>query len=225
MKMNSKGLALLKSLEGCRLTAYKLKGETYYTIGYGHYGKDVKKDMKITFDEAEALLKKDLEKYEGYVTKYALSKFPSMNENQFSALVSYCYNRGLGGLKELVNNSESLSDMALKFTIYWGKNANYKGALIQRRKSEQRLFQTSDSACLKYPVPEPVLKRGSMGIQVNRLQMVLNAILTVKLNVDGHFGPLTESAVKTFQKQNGLKVDGSYGPVTYKKMIEVIRGL
>ena len=36
MTTGDKGLALIKQFEGCSLKAYKLPGERYYTIGYGH---------------------------------------------------------------------------------------------------------------------------------------------------------------------------------------------
>lgn len=138
--MNKEGLALLKSLEGCRLTAYKLSNEKYYTIGYGHYGADVKKGQTITQAEAEALFLKDLEKFEKHVDNVAVKKFGALTPNQHAALTSYCYNRGLGGLKELVNNSGSLQELGNNFPRYWGSNVTYKTALINRRKKEQALF-------------------------------------------------------------------------------------
>lgn len=138
--MNKEGLALLKSLEGCRLTAYKLSNEKYYTIGYGHYGADVKKGQTITQAQAEALFLKDLEKFEKHVDNVALKKFGVLTANQHAALTSYCYNRGLGGLKELVNNSGSLQELGNNFPRYWGSNVTYKNALINRRKKEQALF-------------------------------------------------------------------------------------
>lgn len=54
-----------------------------------------------------------------------------------------------------------------------------------------------------------VLKRGSRGEDVKKLQALLF------LMVDGIFGPLTEEAVKEFQKANGLKVDGIVGVNTW----------
>ena len=48
MKASSDIIEYIKSKEGCRLTAYKLSGEDYYTIGYGHHGPDVKEGQKIT---------------------------------------------------------------------------------------------------------------------------------------------------------------------------------
>jgi murein DD-endopeptidase MepM/ murein hydrolase activator NlpD len=52
------------------------------------------------------------------------------------------------------------------------------------------------------PKTEKVLKLGSKGAQVRRLQGAL------KLKQDGQFGPITETAVKAFQKKNGLTETG-----------------
>jgi peptidoglycan hydrolase-like protein with peptidoglycan-binding domain len=58
-----------------------------------------------------------------------------------------------------------------------------------------------------------VLKRGHKGEEVEALQTELNA-LGVHCDIDGHFGPGTESAVKMFQKAFGLTADGVVGPKT-----------
>ena len=57
-----------------------------------------------------------------------------------------------------------------------------------------------------------VLKLGSRGNEVKLLQEKLN------LKTDGIFGPLTEEAVKDFQRSNGLKVDGIVGANTLSKL-------
>lgn len=61
-----------------------------------------------------------------------------------------------------------------------------------------------------------LLKKGSKGKDVETLQSDLNkAKAKPKLTVDGIFGPLTEAAVKAFQKANApLKVDGLAGKNT-----------
>lgn len=56
------------------------------------------------------------------------------------------------------------------------------------------------------------LKLGSRGSDVITLQKKLN------LQADGIFGPLTEEAVKEFQKANGLSVDGIVGAKTWAKL-------
>ncbi|MEM8552987.1 MAG: peptidoglycan-binding domain-containing protein [Pseudomonadota bacterium] len=68
------------------------------------------------------------------------------------------------------------------------------------------------------------VRRGSSGIPVPELQSVLNDRtqgLNIKLVVDGKFGPLTESAVRKFQKQYGCEVDGIVGPETWGTVDEV----
>jgi hypothetical protein len=57
-----------------------------------------------------------------------------------------------------------------------------------------------------------VLKKGSKGESVKTLQEFL------KLTADGIFGPKTESAVKSYQKKNGLVPDGIVGTKTWAHM-------
>ena len=57
-----------------------------------------------------------------------------------------------------------------------------------------------------------ILKLGSRGNEVKVLQEKLN------LKADGIFGPLTEEAVKDFQRSNGLEVDGIVGVDTLSKL-------
>jgi putative chitinase len=57
-----------------------------------------------------------------------------------------------------------------------------------------------------------LLKKGSTGEDVKKLQAKLG------LNPDGDFGPKTEAAVKSWQKENGLKDDGIVGNGTWGKM-------
>ena len=57
-----------------------------------------------------------------------------------------------------------------------------------------------------------ILKLGSRGNEVKVLQEKLN------LKADGIFGPLTEEAVKDFQRSNGLEVDGIVGVNTLSKL-------
>jgi peptidoglycan hydrolase-like protein with peptidoglycan-binding domain len=56
------------------------------------------------------------------------------------------------------------------------------------------------------------LKIGSTGNSVRYLQSVL------EIRADGQFGPVTDKAVKAFQRANGLKADGIVGPLTWAKL-------
>jgi peptidoglycan hydrolase-like protein with peptidoglycan-binding domain len=65
----------------------------------------------------------------------------------------------------------------------------------------------------------PVLRRGSNGDTVRELQSKLNALgATPPLVVDGIFGPLTEGAVKAFQRDHSLGDDGVAGVQTWKAL-------
>lgn len=57
-----------------------------------------------------------------------------------------------------------------------------------------------------------ILLRGLKGEPVRRLQEKLG------VDVDGDFGPGTEKALKDYQKDNDLKVDGIAGPDTFAHM-------
>ncbi len=88
MKTSDQGIELIKSLEGCSLKAYPDAGG--YSVGYGHYG--VEPGLVITQDEAEELLRGDLYTAERAVERYCAG----LNQAQFDALVSLCYNIGSG---------------------------------------------------------------------------------------------------------------------------------
>ncbi len=69
------------------------------------------------------------------------------------------------------------------------------------------------------------LKKGDSGIEVKRLQMLLNSLLvpSPRLKEDGGFGGRTHDAVMRFQQQRGLKVDGIVGPGTWMAVGQVAR--
>ena len=69
-----------------------------------------------------------------------------------------------------------------------------------------------------------ILKRGSRGREVRVLQRQLNAVLGSgkAISADGIFGNATESAVKQFQRQAGIRADGLAGPVTKQKLEHAI---
>ena len=78
MKTSQNGINLIKSFEGCRLQAYKaVPTEKYWTIGYGHYGADVKQGMVITQGRADAYLVSDLGRFEAKVNKSPVTTIKS----------------------------------------------------------------------------------------------------------------------------------------------------
>ncbi len=61
-------------------------------------------------------------------------------------------------------------------------------------------------------------KYGSRGEEVKKIQQKLKNYGLYGGNIDGIFGKQTQNAVRTFQKNNGLAVDGIAGPKTLKAL-------
>ncbi len=140
LRINAAGLSLIKEFEGLRLEAYQdIVG--VWTIGYGHTGPEVTKGKVITTSEAEELLSRDVEKFSAGVRKLVP---PSCNQNQFSALVCFSYNVGLGALgkstllkKFVAGDSAGAADEFLKWNKAGGKEV---AGLTRRRVAERALF-------------------------------------------------------------------------------------
>ena len=66
--------------------------------------------------------------------------------------------------------------------------------------------------------PSGTLKLGSQGDEVRNVQRKLRELGFYKGTVDGDFGEATEKAVKAFQQQYGLTVDGKVGSATMAKL-------
>jgi len=94
MKTSKQGIDLIKFYEGFRADAYKCPAGVW-TIGYGHTGKDVHAGDKVSPEYASYLLATDLAAFEQKVSE--LVKVP-LKQNQFDALVSFCYNCGAANL-------------------------------------------------------------------------------------------------------------------------------
>jgi lysozyme len=140
MRTNQRGIDLIKKYEGLRLKAY-LCPANVWTIGWGHTG-DVKKGDVITEHQAEAILDVDLDKFERGVTD--LLKGCIYNQNQFSALVSFAFNLGLGALSKSTllklfkaGDAKGAADEFTKWKYAAGK---VLPGLLKRRIEERALF-------------------------------------------------------------------------------------
>lgn len=145
MKINEAGINLIKSFESLRLNSYLCPAKVW-TIGYGHTGKNIKKGMTITEEQANDYLKNDLVYFENIVSK---SVEVDLNENQFSALVSFVFNIGEGSflastLLKLLNNGDYKG--AAEQFLRWNKsNGKVLPGLTRRRKEEVELFLKDDA--------------------------------------------------------------------------------
>ena len=144
-KINAAGLELIKHFESLRLKAYQ-DSVGVWTIGWGHTGLShndgtVFEGREITESEAEELLKHDVSKFEEAV---ANNISVELNENQFSALVSFTFNVGDGNLQRstlLKKLNQKAHFAASKEFKKWNKAGGKRLAgLVRRRISERNLF-------------------------------------------------------------------------------------
>jgi lysozyme len=149
LNTSNKGLALIKEFEGLKLSAY-LCPANVWTIGYGHTAAagppSVRPGKTITQGEADDILRRDLVRYERGVER--LVKVP-LNQSQFDALVSFCFNVGEGALGKStllkkLNRGEyaSVPGELMKWTKGGGKELP---GLVRRRRAEAKLWRDLDS--------------------------------------------------------------------------------
>lgn len=137
----TQAIELIKKFEGLRLETY-LCDANKKTIGYGHVILPNENYTKITEQEAEAILKKDLKKFEdAYMTYVTVGLKP----NQIAALISLMFNIGVTAFKnstllKLINSNGKIEDIKAQF-LRWkfvGKVEN-KG-LLKRRTQEWEVY-------------------------------------------------------------------------------------
>jgi lysozyme len=145
MKLNQKGLDLIKQFEGCRLVSYPdpATGGKPWTIGYGHTGSDITMGISWTQEQADLQLLNDATSA-GNQIKKCLSI--DLNDNQFSALISLVFNIGIGNFKSSTLlkalNAGGFKEAANQFLV-WDKAAGrVMAGLTKRRKAEKLLFET-----------------------------------------------------------------------------------
>lgn len=148
MQTSSDGLKIIKDFEGERLQAY-LCPAGIWTIGYGHTDAagppKVTPGMVITKRDAEDILRRDLRQYENAVdsaVKVALT------QNQFDALVSFCFNVGAGAFRKSslltkLNRGDyaSVPGELMKWNKGGGKELP---GLTRRRRAEAALWRKID---------------------------------------------------------------------------------
>ncbi len=150
-RCTTEGIELIKGSEGCDLIAYRGQ-DGIWTIGFGHtHG--VHQDATCTEDQAYEWLNEDIE-----ITEDILGRCLEVhvNDNQWSALTSFCFNVGFGcighkdGFHTLKNgdpstmlkllNAGDYSGAANEFPKWDHINGVISQGLLNRRLRERALF-------------------------------------------------------------------------------------
>lgn len=133
---------------------------------------------------------------------------------------------GIVGPKTLMAISNySVPDLLLKLRAAreeyeiatFGKRAQFWKGFIARWDNALRKAQSFGEALeTAQPAKRGVYDRGDKGdADIRDLQRLLGFSDD---EIDGHFGPMTEKAVRWFQRRSGLTADGVVGPDTWEKL-------
>ena len=143
-----------------------------------------------------------------FIPRFALSNYPILrtgSQNNFVYLLQFILNR-------------------------LGANLTIDGDFGSRTQNATKDFQASNGITAdgivgpttwKYLLtlsPYPTQRQGYRGNYVRLLQQLLESNLAPVGNVDGIFGNQTASAVRNFQRNNNLSVDGIVGPATWNAL-------
>lgn len=142
MTVSQKGLDLVKQFEGLRLNAY-LDSVNVPTIGYGTTvypnGNKVKIGDVCTKEEAETYLRTDINRRAAAVGEIGV------NQNQFDAILSFCYNLGLGAwnkstLRKKILANKNDPTIETEFNKWNKAGGKVLAGLVKRRQAEADLY-------------------------------------------------------------------------------------
>lgn len=144
MRMTSEGLDLVRHFEGFRAKAYR-DPVGIWTIGYGHTSMSgaphVHKGMAVTRAQALEILRMDVNKFARGVRQQVRV---DLTDGQFSALVSFAYNVGLGGFARSsvlrAVNAGDFGAVPRRLSLWVKAGGRRLPGLVRRRAAEGAMF-------------------------------------------------------------------------------------
>jgi len=134
---------LVKSFEGCKLTAYPdpASGNDPWTIGWGSTGPDVHCGLAWTQEQSDSRLIADVAR----VGRSVANIVGDTTQNRFDAMVDFAYNLGVGNLMGStllkLHKAGDYAGAADQFQR-WDKGAGkVMPGLLRRRLAEAQLYQ------------------------------------------------------------------------------------
>jgi lysozyme len=158
MKVSAEGLALIREQEGFRGLAYR-DAAGVWTIGFGHTAMagppEVKPGMKITRAEAEEILARDVAEFSAGVARAVAVPLSDM---QFSALVSFAYNVGLGNFRRSsvlkAVNAGDFAAVPRRLGLWVKAGGRTLPGLIRRRAAEAAMFASVPKGAAQTAPPD-----------------------------------------------------------------------
>jgi len=144
MIVTDEALDLIREFEGFRGRAYRCPAGVW-TIGYGHTAMAgtpaVTAGMELTRAEADAILRRDVAAVAEGVRRLLRAR---LSERQFSALVSFAFNVGLGNLASSsvlkAANGGDLDRVPKRLMLWTKARGRTLPGLVRRRAAEAAMF-------------------------------------------------------------------------------------
>ena len=146
------GLNLIKGFEGFRGKSYRCPAGVW-TIGYGHTSMAgppaVRAGQIMSRAEADRVLAHNIEKFAAQLRPLITA---DLTDNQFSALVSFAYNVGVGGFRNSgvrrAVNAEQHKSVPRRLALWVKAGGRTLPGLVKRRSAEAALYMTPDAVTL-----------------------------------------------------------------------------
>jgi lysozyme len=148
MQVSANGIALTKSFESCRLTAYPDPGTGAepWTCGWGSTGADIREGTVWTQAQADTRLHEDLDRAGQAVNGLV---HVVLSQPQFDALCDFTYNAGAGNFRSStllrLLNAGDMAGAADQFDRWVFAGGQIMPGLVRRRAAEKALFLKVDS--------------------------------------------------------------------------------
>jgi lysozyme len=161
MQVSDRFIEFLASWEGERLEAYRVQGESFWTIGVGHTGlvngRPIHEGQKITKAKSRKLLRKDLARFEAAVEELVPYRW-RRSRARFETCVSAAFNMGEQVLtpeppltsfgkalgRKVTPDNIRFAARQLKLYNKGGSPLRVMDGLVRRREAEAHLFKTGE---------------------------------------------------------------------------------
>jgi lysozyme len=187
-KISAQGYELIQQFEGLRTRSYR-DSIGVWTIGYGHTTAagppSVTSGMQITEAEAQDILRRDVAMFEKGVAR--LVTVPLTND-QFSALVSFAYNVGLGNFERSSvlksANAKDFDSVPRRLSLWTKAGGRILPGLIRRRAAEAALFASGNDGLQGRPDRQatgksPMQSRTILAALIAAVAAVLHGVITL----------------------------------------------
>ena len=162
MRMTEEGLALIRRFEGLRHEAYR-DAVGVWTIGYGHTSAagppHVSPGLRLSDAEAATVLARDVEVFAAGVRRCLRV---TLDDHQFSALVSFAYNVGVGNFRSSsvlkAVNAGDFDAVPRRLNRWVKAGGRTLPGLVTRRAAEGALFAGLHSPGAQGAAPPPVAR-------------------------------------------------------------------